>query len=51
MSMTFLQKIALTIVAAFAFACLIEFYKQFVQGADDAINGAYRPSAGITAKK
>ncbi len=52
MNMTFLHKIILTIIAAFAFASLIEFYKMFVDGADRAVNsglenrmgsGAYRP--------
>ena len=52
MQMTFFHKIILTIIAAFAFASLIEFYKTFVDGADQAVNsglehrmgsGSYRP--------
>jgi len=48
MNGTFSQKVMLTIIAAFAFACLIEFYKNFVIGADRAINGGYKEPYGIS---
>ena len=39
---TFLQKLALCVVAAFLAACFIQWAIVFVQGADDALNGAYK---------
>ena len=49
MRATFFQKVILTLLAGFAFACLIEFYKTFVTGADRAVNGGYHNRVGISA--
>jgi len=38
--MTFFHKVILTLVAAACTAGMIEFYRNFVQGADEAINGS-----------
>lgn len=46
MQITFFHKIILTIVAAFAFASLIEFYKIFVDGADRAVNSGLEHRMG-----
>jgi hypothetical protein len=48
MHATFFQKVLLTMFAAFAFACLIEFYKNFIIGADQAINGGYNNKYSIS---
>jgi len=48
MNSTFLQKVMLAMIAGFAFACLVEFYKNFVIGADRAINGGYKSSYGVS---
>ena len=47
MQATFLQKVILTLIAAFFASCLVEFYKNVIQGADNDLNGAWRtkPSA------
>lgn len=42
MGSTFFQKLLLCIIAAFFAACLIQWGKVFVIGADDALNGGYR---------
>jgi hypothetical protein len=39
---TFIQKVLLCMIAAFFAACLIQWGKVFVEGADDALNGDYR---------
>ncbi len=39
---TFLQKVFLCMIAGFFAACLIQWGKVFVDGADDALNGEYR---------
>lgn len=49
MRATFFQKVILTALAAFVAAGLIQFYKVFIAGADESINGAYRHQAGISA--
>ncbi len=46
MQATFLQKIFICIVAAFFAACLIQWGKVFVEGADDALNKGYEHTAG-----
>lgn len=51
MHATFFQKLLLAMIAAFAFACLIEFYKTFIIGADQALNGGYKTSHGISQPK
>ena len=42
MRSTFTQKVLLCMIAAFFAACLIQWGKVFVIGADDALNGDYR---------
>ena len=44
--MTFFHKVILTLVAAACTAGMIEFYRNMIQGADDALNGAYRSHTG-----
>ncbi len=51
MRMTFTHKVIICLIAGFAAASLIEFYKVFVDGADDAINGGYRNRTQIEATK
>jgi hypothetical protein len=38
---TFIQKVIICAVAGFAAACLIQWAKVFVEGADKALNGGY----------
>lgn len=42
MQSQFVHKLLLVILAGFFAACLIEFYKTFIKGADEALNGGYR---------
>lgn len=49
MQATFMQKVVLTIIAAFFAACLCEFYMKFVDGADDALNANYKNRYGTSA--
>ena len=37
----FFQKLALSLIVAASLAGLIEFYKVFVEGADNALNGKH----------
>jgi hypothetical protein len=41
MHSTFLQKVLICMIAAFFAACLIQWGKIFVEGADDALNAGY----------
>lgn len=41
MQATFAQKVIICIVAGFLAACLIQWGKIFVEGADDALNKGY----------
>jgi hypothetical protein len=43
---SFSHKIILVLLAAACTAGMIEFYRNMVQGADDALNGAYRAKTG-----
>jgi hypothetical protein len=45
MRSTFLQKIMICMIAAFFTACLIQWGKVFVEGADDALNSGYKKDA------
>ena len=45
MRSTFLQKILICMIAGFFAACLIQWGKVFVDGADEALNGAYKKDA------
>ena len=38
----FFQKVVLSMIVAMMLAGLVEFYKTFVIGADDALNGKHR---------
>ena len=38
----FFQKVFLSMICGALMAGLVEFYKNFVQGADDALNGKHR---------
>lgn len=42
MHSTFLQKVLLCLISGFFAACLIQWSKIFVEGADEALNGDYR---------
>jgi hypothetical protein len=42
---TFFQKVILCALAGFAAACLIQWGKVFVEGADKALNGGYEHRA------
>ena len=42
MRSTFVQIILICMVAAFFAACLIQWGKVFVEGADDALNAGYK---------
>ena len=42
MNATFTQKVILCAIAGFFAACLIQWGKVFVTGADDALNAGYR---------
>jgi hypothetical protein len=42
MRSTFFQKLLICIIAGFFAACLIQWGKVFVEGADDALNGDYK---------
>ncbi len=53
MHATFLQKVILCMIAGFFAACLIQWGKIFVTGADDALNKGYKhtsPSVSLTGK-
>jgi len=45
MRATFFQKVILCALAGFAAACLIQWGKVFVEGADKALNGGYEHRA------
>ena len=42
MNPTFIQKVLICMIAGFFAACLIQWAKVFVEGADDALNSGYR---------
>jgi preprotein translocase subunit SecG len=46
---TFLQKVVLTLVAAFFASCLVWFYKNIIQRADNDINRDWRTTPAATA--
>jgi hypothetical protein len=45
MRATFLQKVILCMIAGFLAACLLQWGKMFVTGADDALNKGYKHTA------
>ena len=45
MHSTFLQKVILCAIAGFFAACLFEWGKVFITGADDALNAGYKSTA------
>jgi len=53
MHATFIQKVLICMIAGFLAACLIQWGKVFVTGADDALNSGYKhtsPGVSLTAK-
>ena len=53
MHATFIQKVLICMIAGFLAACLIQWGKVFVEGADDALNKGYKhtsPGVSLTAK-
>ena len=38
----FFQKLFLCMICGAAMACLVEFYKNFIEGADNALNGSHK---------
>lgn len=46
----FLQKLMLCVVIGFLAAGMVEFYRHFVNGADDALNGRGAPVHMMTHK-
>jgi hypothetical protein len=49
MRATFIQKVLICMIAGFFAACLIQWGKTFVEGADDALNAGYKKDATLTA--
>ena len=49
MHSTFLQKVLICMIVAFFAACLIQWGKIFVEGADDALNAGYKKDASSVA--
>ncbi len=49
MHSTFTQKVLICMIAAFFAACLIQWGKIFVEGADDALNAGYKKDASSVA--
>ncbi len=45
---SFLQKVIVCMIAGFLAACLVEWGKVFVQGADDSLNKGYKHTAPAT---
>lgn len=50
MHSTFTQKVIICMVAGFLAACLVQWGKVFVEGADDALNGGYNKSPAVAQK-
>ena len=48
---TFFQKLVLSLVAGAVFGGLVEFYKTFITGADDALNGKRPNKYSIQGKR
>ncbi len=52
MHATFIQKVIICMVAGFLAACLVQWGKVFVEGADDALNAGYKHrSPAVTLKQ
>jgi TM2 domain-containing membrane protein YozV len=51
MHATFIQKVIICAVAGFAAACLIQWGKVFVEGADKALNDGYEHRTVLDSKK
>jgi hypothetical protein len=51
MHATFIQKVIICAVAGFAAACLIQWGKVFVEGADKALNDGYEHRTVMDSKK
>jgi hypothetical protein len=48
--LTFFHKVVLCIVAGACAAGLFEYYKKFIIGADQAVNGGYKQNYGLSVK-
>jgi hypothetical protein len=48
MQHSFIHKLLIAVVAGFLVAGLIQFYKNFIAGADEAINQGYNQRYGIS---
>ncbi|HWM25824.1 MAG TPA: hypothetical protein VNP98_13460 [Chthoniobacterales bacterium] len=51
MHATFTQKVIICMVAGFLAACLVQWGKVFVEGADDALNGGYNNRSPAVTQK
>ena len=51
MHATFFQKLILSVVAGAVLGGLVEFYKTFIEGADQALNGKTKPGYSATGKR
>lgn len=49
MHATFIQKVIICMIAGFFAACLYQWGKVFVTGADDALNGGYKKTPTVHA--
>ena len=48
MQHSFFHKLIIAVVAGFLVAGLIQFYKNFIRGADESINKGYKQRYGIS---
>ncbi len=51
MHATFTQKVIICMVAGFLAACLVQWGKVFVEGADDALNAGYNNRSPAVTQK
>ena len=51
MHATFFQKLILSVIAGAVFGGLVEFYKTFIEGADQALNGKTKSGYSATGKR
>ena len=51
MQATFFQKLLLSVIAGAVFGGLVEFYKTFIEGADQALNGRAKSGHSAPGKR
>ncbi len=51
MHATFFQKLLLSLIAGAALGGLVEFYKTFIEGADQALNGKHQTKYSTPGKR